>query len=440
MPASSARSFVTADIDDPLAMRHASAQCLSLALMDARNRSLAWLTAFEAVAPAAVSALNLAAFDPPAWWVGQAAWFQEYWTSRFPQRGRGAAADPSGVRLRSIDPLVDAWFAPLALSHRERWAHRTAFTSGLREYLGATLDTTLELLEKTEDSDAGLYFFRLALLHEDRISETLTAMARAMPAGQGAGVRVGMGVAAEQAAGQEVIALSVPVAPARVRREPLGFGPSKAWLGTVAEAWRASAGLVPDNELPGFEVEVPDFSIDAQAVCWAEYAEFAVDGGYDEPKWWSAEGWQWVMDQGRRAPRHVEQLAGGVLVRSQGRMQQVPSGQSVLHVSWYEADAWCRWAGRRLPAEPEWALAVAQSQARGFVWGDGFEWVSGTARAWPGQLEGPARLDAVPLPAGWRVLRGASVATVPRLRHPGGRRFAAPDKDAMFCAFRSCAL
>ena len=410
-------SLLTADIDDPLAMRQSSASWLSLALMDARNRSLRWLSALEAVRPSPVPD----DLDPPAWIIGQVAWFQEYWISRYPQRNRGADADPTGVRLASIDPRVDAWFAPEALSRPQRWAQAPAFAEGLRDYLAATLETTLELLEKADGSDASLYFHRLALLHEDRTAESLAEWARAQ----------GVPLPADGPA--------LPVPPARGRREPLGFASASVWLGSPG------GGFAPDNERPARELSVPAFEMDAQPVCWAEFAEFAADGGYDERRWWSPEGWRWAEAQGRRAPRYVEQLIEGVLVRRAGRLERAPAGQSVQHVSAHEAEAWCRWAGRRLPTEAEWALAIGQARARGLAWGDGFEWMAGTARPWPGQSDGPARLDALPSPPAGegqacRVLRGASPLTVPRQRHPGARRIASANSDALFSAFRSCAI
>jgi formylglycine-generating enzyme required for sulfatase activity len=211
------------------------------------------------------------------------------------------------------------------------------------------------------------------------------------------------------------------------------------WLGSPAD------GFAPDNERPAREVAVPAFEMDAQAVCWAEFAEFAADGGCDDRRWWSPEGWRWVEAQQRRAPRYVEQLIEGVLVRRGGRLERAPAAQAVQHVSAHEADAWCQWAARRLPTEAEWALAMGQARARGMAWGDGFEWMAGTARPWPGQHDGPARLDALPLPQAGeghalRVLRGASTVTVPRQRHPGARRVASAQSDGLFSAFRSCAI
>jgi gamma-glutamyl hercynylcysteine S-oxide synthase len=111
-----------------------------------------------------------------------------------------------------------------------------------------------------------------------------------------------------------------------------------------------------------------------------------------------------------------------------------------VHVSRHEAQAWCRWAGRRLPTEAEWELAALSGASRGFAWGDVFEWAAGSARGWPGQ---PASLHGfAPLPEPGRlgVLRGGSWMTRARCKHPRARRFAAPWRDELFCGFRSCAL
>ena len=90
--------LIDAAVHDAQAMRRADAGLLSLALMDARNRTLGWLAAFEGLP------LDLAfdGFDPPWWLAGQAAWFQEFWVARHVQRGRGEAADPAGLRLASV--------------------------------------------------------------------------------------------------------------------------------------------------------------------------------------------------------------------------------------------------------------------------------------------------------------------------------------------------
>jgi ergothioneine biosynthesis protein EgtB len=401
-------------IHDAERMRRAGADLLSLALIDARNHTLRWLAAFE---PHLAALAPTGLVDPPLWLAGHAAWYQEYWVARHVQRQRGEAADPAGPRLASIDTRADDWFDPGCHDRAQRWRLALPDAQALRQYLAETLETTLELLGGAEDSDAGLYVYRLALRHEDIVGESLAAAAQALQLPQTA--------EAES-----------PWAPraARSGRDPLLFAAQRFDLGSTP------GGLVPPNERWSNAVELPEFEIDAQAVSWARFAEFAIDGGYDEAHWWSREGWAWVQAEGRRAPRYVEQMRQAVLVQRQGQMQRVGAAQAAVHLSRHEAEAWCRWAGRRLPTEAEWELAALRGAARGFVWGDVFEWVLGSARPYPGGGAAAPGFAPFPAPGSAGVLRGASWMTRQRLRHPRARRFAAAHRDELFGGFRSCAL
>jgi ergothioneine biosynthesis protein EgtB len=408
-------SPTAAAIHDSAAMRRAGRELLSLAFIDARNRTLRWLSAFAGANVAAARA----GFDPPLWLVGHVAWFQERAIARHVQRARGARGTRAAT-LASIEPRADAWFDPSATSREQRWRDTDVSDAHLRDYLAATLDTTLELLDKAEETDAGLHLFRLSLSQEDRVAEMLAALAQA------AGV------------GGEAIKELWPIWPSRVRREPLWFGAQTWALGS------APGGFVPDNERWAHDEQVPEFEIDAQPVQWSQFAEFAEDGGYDERDWWSEAGWAWLERSERRAPRYVEQLGRAVLAQRVGALQRVAAAQAVAHVSWYEADAWCRWAKRRLPTEVEWEIAASGGASRGFVWGDVHEWVAGRARRWSDDSPSTSVPSVCDVPhALWpsqRVTRGASVMTVPRLKHPKARLFAAADHDSAFVGFRSCAI
>lgn len=400
-----------AAIHDPVRMRQAGADLLSLALIDARNHTLRWLAAFE---PQLAALPVQAEVAPPLWLVGHAAWFQERWIARNVQRQRGAAADATGSRLASIEPRADDCFDPSCHDRAERWTLALPDAAALRGYLAETLEVTLDLLSAAGDSDDALYFYRLALAHEDRQCEALAECAQAL----------------------QLNSADAPWPPrlALAPREPIGFAAQRFMLGSVP------GGLVPPAERWAHEVQLPEFEIDAQAVSWARYAEFAADGGYDDAQWWSDDGWAWVRAHGRRAPLYVEQLRHGVLVQRQGQMQRVGAAQAAVHVSRHEAQAWCRWAGRRLPTEPEWELAATSGASRGFVWGEVFEWAAGSARPWPG---GGAALPGYapwPAPARCGVLRGASSLTRARCKHPRARRFVPPQHAVAFCGFRSCAL
>jgi iron(II)-dependent oxidoreductase len=378
----------TAALDDPQAIRHAGRELLSLALIDARNHLLQKLSQDESP-----QALRLAL---------HAGWYAEYWIARHVQRQRGERCDGTATRLAGIDPRVEAWLGGDA---------EMAAPEAVRSYLAETLEITLDLLASAESDDDALHFYRTSLLHDDRLCEQLDA-------------RLLMGAP-----------------PARADRSALWLPAQRFMMGSTP------GGLVCTNERWAHEVAVPEFEIDAQAVSWARFVEFSEDGGYDEAAHWSAAGWAWVQQTGRRAPLHVEQTQGAVLVqRRQGAgqemaMARVPAQQPVMHVSRYEAEAWCRWAGRRLPTEPEWELAASQGAGRGFVWGDVFEWVAGSARPWPGAAPAtPGSLDPMPNPGTQGVLRGASFATRKRRAYPQARRFATPSSDTMFCGFRSCTV
>jgi formylglycine-generating enzyme required for sulfatase activity len=393
-----------APLADAERMRHADADWLSLALMQSRNRTLAWLALFERHVDAPAPHPT-AFFEPALWLAGHVAWRQERWIARNLQRARGQAADTGRAPLASIDPGADAWWSADALADRMRWSAAAPSFEGTRAYLAETLEVTLELLHSAEPGDDGLHVFRAALFDEDALQRRFVAKA------QGQRLQAATGL--------------LPERRLHALREPLVFAAQRWLLGSP------HGGYVPANEQWAHEQAVPEFEIDAQAAVWSQYAEFVEDGGYDEPRWWSEAGWRWVQRSQRRTPRDVEQLRHGVLLHRFDHLQRAPAIEPVTMVSWFEAEAWCRWAGRRLPTEIEWELAASRGASRGFVWGEVPEWVAGRARAWPG--------GAPVAEAAWRVQRGVAWFEPRRLAHPKARRFVAAERDEGFAGFRSCA-
>ena len=397
-------------------MRHAGKGLLSLALMDARNHTLRWMAVYEE----ALAASNLQVpmspeLNPPLWELGHLGWFQEWWIARNVQRQRGSASDPTIPRLASIEHHADRWYNSSNVRHESRWQLDTPDLLGTKQYLAETMEVTLELLEGCDETDDALYFYRLALFHEDMHGEAFAHMAQTL----------GLNLPDSKA-------LLRPLA-AHAPREPLLFPATRWSLGS------APGGFVFDNEKWGHEVAVPEFEIDAQPLTWAQYGEFVEDGGYDEESFWSAPAWAWLQSQGRRTPRHVDQMRQGVLQQRFGRLTRVPLSQPVTHVSFYEAEAWCRWAGRRLPTEVEWEVAAHAGVSRGFRWGDVWEWTASTFRPYPGFSPDPYLDYSQPWFGNHKVLRGASFATRERMRHPKYRNFYLPWRDDVFSGFRSCA-
>jgi formylglycine-generating enzyme required for sulfatase activity len=385
-------------LHDPGMVRRAGRDLLSLALIDARNALLQHLAHDE---------------SPEACAIAQAAGaWAEHWINRHVQRGRGERCQPDAPRLGAGDPVLQpppGAAPPMAVE--------------LRESLARSLEATLDLLAAADDSDDALHFFRLALRHEDRCVEGLAWQAvqrgepLVLPAPGGGGA----------------------APPARPERAAILL-PAQRWLlGSPP-----GPGHVPEAERWAHEVALPAFEIDAQPVNWAQMAEFAGDGGYDRPELWTGPGWAWAQAGGRRAPTGVAQWAGGVVLERGARLQRVHPQQPVLGVTRHEAQAWCRWAGRRLPTEPEWEAAACSAGHRGLAWGDVLEWVAGSGRPYAGPQAlppVPGEIDPLPAPDGLAaVLRGAAWLSPPRSRHPRARRFAAPDDDTLPSGFRSCAL
>ena len=400
-----------------MSLRSAAAAVLARALLDSRQDTLA---AFDRAWAAALGQVpQRDDLNPPLWELGHIGWFQAWWLARNPQRGQGWRADPDVARPPSAG---DALYNSSRVPHGSRWRLPLPGADATRRELAAQLDQTLALLRDAPATDDGLYFFRLALLHEDMHHEAALYMAQAL------------GWAADDQRWQ----------PRRLAQP----GPSLALAATTLVLGETGPGFHFDNELGRHRVELPAFEIDAQVRRWTDVLPFVEAGGYSDARWWPAgsEAWrrQHLQDHGPQ-PRYLRQPAPGRGGRGDwqvwrwGQWRVLDAALPACHMSWYEAQAWCAWAGRRLASEAEWQHA-ATARPDAFDWGTVWEWTASPFDGWPGFQPHPYRDYSAPWFGSRRVLRGASWLTQPRLHHPRYRNYFTPERNDIPAGLRSCAL
>jgi len=235
-----------------------------------------------------------------------------------------------------------------------------------------------------------------------------------------------------------------------------------------------------DNERPAHVVDLPAFAIDRFPVTARRYAEFIAAGGYRRPELWSAEGRVWLEETGHQAPQGwIPDGAGGWLVRRFGHLLPLDPAEPVQHVCFYEAEAFCRWAGGRLPTEAEWEKAARWDPRTGrshrYPWGevdpgprhanlghvgwgpapvgsypagasptgveqmvgDVYEWTSSFFQPYPGYRTFPyPEYSEVFFGEEYRVLRGASWATTDLVARATFRNWDYPIRRQIFAGFR----
>jgi ergothioneine biosynthesis protein EgtB len=231
------------------------------------------------------------------------------------------------------------------------------------------------------------------------------------------------------------------------------------WLelkGGLHEIGFANGSFSFDNELPRHRVYLNDFRIADRLVTNGEYLRFMQDGGYTRPDLWLSDGWYTVNEQRWDCPLYWEQRDGEWWNFSLAGMRKVDPNEPVCHISHFEADAYARWAGKRLPTEAEWELAAASQPIEGnFVdseryhvaglsngssqfFGDVWEWTQSAYLPYPGFQPLPGAVGEYngKFMSGQMVLRGGSCATPASHIRPTYRNFFQPYQRWQFMGVR----
>jgi ergothioneine biosynthesis protein EgtB len=233
-----------------------------------------------------------------------------------------------------------------------------------------------------------------------------------------------------------------PLAPAVLPdwREPEGAASPTRFVtiagGITRLGWPGN-GFCFDNETPAHDALVPEYALASRLVRNREWLEFIRDGGYGTPTLWMSDGWAQVQAQGWRTPLYWQEREDGWYQMGLAGLTALEPEHPVRHVSWYEADAFARWAGARLPTEAELEHGDRHAdihETSSHVW----QWTSSAYGPYPGYkpAEGAVGEYNGKFMVNQMVLRGGSLATPPGHARPSYRNFFHPDKRWQFSGLR----
>lgn len=390
------------------------------ALRDSRRRTLSWT---DDLLEEQWAVPRRPGINPPAWELAHLAWFAEFWVLRGPHRVTDAGSTRAARPPLHAGP--DEWLDSSLIAHERRWAVPLP-RDRVRAMLDAQLAACIEAVPHAGD-DRALYFHRLALFHEDMHAEAFAWMRAALgyPAPRGVALPRAGRPALTTVEGGDVVLGGARMPPA----------------------------FAFDNELPGSPTAVPSFEIDTAPVTTGMYLDFVEAGGYEHPDYWPGEAGRWRADEGRRHPERWRRAGGGTLpagsrweARWFDRWQPLDPAQPMIHVNAFEAEAYCRWAGRRLPTAAQWEHAARSTESGprdgtgAFTWGRSvWEWTASPFLPYPGFLAGPYKEYSTPWFGRHRELRGGAFTTHARLHDPRYRNFFMPHRSDIFAGFRTIA-
>jgi len=418
-------------------------------LKDARLRTLqliAGLNQQQLIGP------MLDTVNPLLWEIGHTAYFYELWILR---------------ELHGDDAFLsnaDQLFNSMTIAHNDRWDLPLLTLDETKTYMQKVLDRVIHYLQSSEVKEDDIYLTRYGVFHEDMHTEAFTYTRRTLnyPAPELTGCHFNT---------------------AQTNPSPL-TGDVEIAGGEYLLGAPQDIEFCFDNEKWQHPVSVKPFAISRTATSYQQYADFVDSDGYSNKQFWDDEGWQWLQENNITGPDGWKKESNGNwLIKQFDQWQALRPNAAVIHINWYEANAWCRWAGRRLPSEAEWELAASgtpdninakriypwgntqateshtnmDSRAMGTIdvsalpngdsafgcrqmIGNTWEWVSDTFKPYPGFVADMYEDYSQPLFGQTKVLRGGAWTTRSRMIRNTWRTYYGPDRNDVFAGFRSCAL
>ena len=421
-------------------------------LTDARERTCALI---DQLSDEQLIGPRLPTINPLRWEIGHTAYFYEYWVLR--QHYKEPAL------IDDIDELFDS----IHIAHDSRWDLKLPTLQNTIDYMQQVKEKVIAYLSNGQVDEHRDYLVQYAIFHEDMHCEAFTYTRQLLhyPVPK-------ITSAQQQDEYIEEVSGDVSI--------PGGYFS----LGAAPEDL-----FVFDNEKWAHKQLVEPFKISRLAVTNKDYIEFVQDGGYQSEVFWCEQGWQWCVVNQMQHPTYWRKTNNqGWQIRWFDQWQDIDLNTAVININWYEANAYCRWASRRLPTELEWEVAAAgQPNADGsglsdtkryYPWGDQtcqnqhatfngvtlgpshvsakpagdsafgcrqmlgnvWEWTSSTFAPYPDFVADMYQDYSQPLFGKTKVLRGGCWASRSRLLRNTWRNYYAPERNDIFAGFRTCAL
>ena len=388
--------------------------------------------------------------NPPLWEVGHLGWFQEHWCLRY---------SDSGTLAPSLLSNADALYNSALVPHVQRWRLSLPNVDATLNYLKQVLQAVIARLERDGATPHLRYFAQLSAYHELMHNEAFDYTCQTL---------------AYAAKNREL---------RQIATESFCDGDAAIAGGRFELGAQMRDGFVFDNEKWAHEVVVQPYRMARAAVTNEQFAAFVDDGGYARRELWSNDSWRWRAEANAAMPLYWSKQGNHWRVRCHDQLVPLHGHAAVIHVNWYEAEAYCRWARRRLPSEAEWEFAAATAPGdtvhkRRFPWGDAppsavhanlhgvagqpvdvaafaagdsawgirqmfgnvWEWTADWFQPYPGFARDPYKEYSEPWFGDHKVLRGGCFATSASLLRNTWRNFYTPDRRDVLAGFRTCAL